>query len=579
MEVAMTRPPCVVTTLLLLNLSPSAAQQRAALALDERGERYALSLDGEADALSTCATTECEIVATFSACLGVAHSSPTQGQGVWAWAEAVAPPEASRDALNQCRGAGGEACEVFADVCVDAPAAEAALGLDRAARRRIQEHLQAARFDVGGADGLFGPRTRAAIRQWQESRAAPATGYLNRPAVETLRNLDSSAPLAASTGYRTVTPATPPAVAEASQPPEAASDPALLAPPAEVASTASPAAAEIDPRGPAPPETANAQLPPEIMVDRHLVRAKRLLADDDPEAALEAMNEVLALQDEHDLVLEDDFHFRYAQVAFAAGQTERAIALLNEYLLTAGRAGEFYRAALELLDSAEVVLRRAEEERRGAELDRRRAARWPTGTLFRDCETCPEMVVLPGSTLAMGRYEVTVGEYRVFASATTAAAAACRGRNDREVGDSWLNPGFPQTPRHPVTCMSWNDAQAYVSWLTATTSTTYRLPTEAEWERAATGSQPGCYMDGGAPYGTCPVGTYGDNGSGLSDMVGNVWEWMSNCAEDDCAQRLLRGSSFWYFGRDRAPDPSLRAPSAATQRNVLLGFRVARPLE
>lgn len=50
--------------------------------------------------------------------------------------------DGGRDALNQRKGAGGEACEVFADLCVDAPAAEAALGLDRAARRRIQERLQ-----------------------------------------------------------------------------------------------------------------------------------------------------------------------------------------------------------------------------------------------------------------------------------------------------------------------------------------------------------------------------------------------------------------------------------------------------
>ena len=153
----MTRALCVVSTLLLLTLSPAAAQERGALALDERGERYALSLDGEADALSACGTTECEIVATFSACFGVAHSSPTRGQGVWAWAEAVARQEARHDALNQCRSAGGEACDVFADICVDAPAAEAALGLDRAARRRLQERLQAAGFEAGGAEGCSAP--------------------------------------------------------------------------------------------------------------------------------------------------------------------------------------------------------------------------------------------------------------------------------------------------------------------------------------------------------------------------------------------------------------------------------------
>ena len=147
----------------------------------------------------------------------------------------------------------------------------------------------------------------------------------------------------------------------------------------------------------APPATA-AQLPPEIMVDRHLVRVDRLLAADDPGAALEAMNEILALQEEHDLELGNDFPFRYARVAFAAGRTETAIASLNEYLVAAGREGEFYREALQLLDSAEVRLAREEVERRRAEAERRRAARWPPGHVFRDCETCPEMVVLPGST-------------------------------------------------------------------------------------------------------------------------------------------------------------------------------------
>ena len=106
------------------------------------------------------------------------------------------------------------------------------------------------------------------------------------------------------------------------------------------------------------------QLPPEILVDRHLVRAERLLSAGDPAAALEAMNEILALQEEHDLLLPDDFDFQYAQVAYAAGRTQTAIASLNEYLVAAGREGEFYREALELLDSAEARLEREEAERR-----------------------------------------------------------------------------------------------------------------------------------------------------------------------------------------------------------------------
>lgn len=90
-------------------------------------------------------------------------------------------------------------------------------------------------------------------------------------------------------------------------------------------------------------------------------------------------------------------------------------------------------------------------------------------------------------------------------------------------GDSWRDPGFRQTDRHPVTCVSWDDAQEYVSVLSRTSGGTYRLPTEAEWDRAAAGSQRGCDVNRTRNDGTCPVGSYGANGVGLSDMVGNLW--------------------------------------------------------
>ena len=310
----------------------------------------------------------------------------------------------------------------------------------------------------------------------------------------------------------------------------------------------------------------NAQLPPEIMVDRHLIRAERLLADDNPGAALEAMTEILALQEEHQLVLGDDFRFRYARVAFRAGQTEAAIASLNEYLIAAGRAGEFYREALELLDSAEVRLLREEEDRRRAE------------ARFRDCEPCPEMVVLPGGLLALGRYEVTVGEYGAFAAAAAGGAGGgCFGSGSGE-GRSWRNPGFRQTDRHPVTCMSLEDAQAYVSWLSQTSGATYRLPTRAELVRGSEGSQAGCYKDRTGRDGTCPVGTYGSNALGLSDMLGNVAEWASDCWEGDCGRRVTHGAGWLdpprvfvrnFLGRTNSPDV----------RYTSSGFRVARTLD
>ena len=340
------------------------------------------------------------------------------------------------------------------------------------------------------------------------------------------------------------------------------------------------------------PPAAAAQLPPEIMVDRHLVRVDRLLASDDPGAALEAMNEILALQQDHDLKLANDFPFRYARVAFAAGRTETAIASLNEYLVAAGRAGEFYRQALELLDSAEVRLAREEADQRRAEAEGRRAARWPLGEVFRDCEACPEMVVLPGSRLAFGRYEVTLREYRAFASAAGAPAGGCIadyftdfGVGSRDGDYSWRDPGYPQTDRHPVTCVSLDDAQAYVSWLSRTSGVAYRLPSQAEWLLAAAGSEPGCHSDytgrDGTRDGACPVGSFGSSPLGLSDMWGNVWEWVSDCWRGDCGRRPVHGTG-WLNPAGPIGDRSLPDfwnPVDSTSRSNSLGFRVARTLE
>lgn len=192
------------------------------------------------------------------------------------------------------------------------------------------------------------------------------------------------------------------------------------------------------------------------------------------------------------------------------------------------------------------------------------------GAVFRDCDECPEMVVQPGGALALGRYEVTVGEYLAFASATGAGAGDC-------AGGSWRDPGFPQTDRHPVTCVSWYDAQAYASWLSRRTGVPYRLPTAAEWERGALGSRPGCYEDVTGRQGTCPVGHYGANAVGLSDMVGNLYEWTADCAEGDCGQRILRGGSWDDYAAILRPDA--RSPYRAGFRVVLVGFRVSRALD
>ena len=260
----------------------------------------------------------------------------------------------------------------------DSSALEASLVLDQPTRRPIQQGLRNAGFDPGTPDGLFDPRP-AAGQDWQQSRGARPTGYLNAAEADLLRTAATTPPAATA-------PSTAPQAAHASAPSAASPTAPPASKPLETDSGPAPAtvATRVVPQNAAETHTQQeTRLPPEILIDRHLVRAERLLADGAPAAALEEMNEALALLEEHDLRLEVDFHFRYAHVAFAAGGTESAIAALNEYLLTAGRNGEFYRAALELLDSVDVRL-----ERKEAELTR--PARWPPGHVFRDCEVCPQ---------------------------------------------------------------------------------------------------------------------------------------------------------------------------------------------
>lgn len=202
----------------------------------------------------------------------------------------------------------------------------------------------------------------------------------------------------------------------------------------------------------------------------------------------------------------------------------------------------------------------------------------PEGTVeaFRDCRhpMCPEMVVLPGGDLAMSRYEVTVGEFKVFAE-TVGKRWDCVGNE----ADSWQAPGFSQTERHPVVCVSWNDAQEYVSWLSRMTGETYRLPQAAEWARGTAGSETGCRLgrivDG--TFATCPVGSSGANDVGLSDMAGNVWEWMEDCdeREDDCDS-----GSVWYFRVVRGYYPEgARAGRHEYARFSYVGIRVVREMQ
>ena len=157
----------------------------------------------------------------------------------------------------------------------------------------------------------------------------------------------------------------------------------------------------------------------------------------------------------------------------------------------------------------------------------------------------------------------------------------------------WRNPGFDQTESHPVTCVSWHDANAYAAWLSDKTGKEYRLLTEAEWEYAARAGSHADYPWGNdAPtcetgrsnsartttdescsgYGTMDVGSFAPNAFGLFDTVGNLWEWTEDCShdyesapsgggawtEEDCAYRIIRGGTWSAPGERSTLRRSLR---------------------
>ncbi len=102
---------------------------------------------------------------------------------------------------------------------------------------------------------------------------------------------------------------------------------------------------------------ASAQLPPEIMVDKHLIEAEQLHAKEDYARAFNMMEKILALQKEHSLTLPDEFHFKYARVALSADSLKIALESVSKYLSETGKGGEFYKDALGLLIEVEERLK------------------------------------------------------------------------------------------------------------------------------------------------------------------------------------------------------------------------------
>ena len=483
----------------LCTAMPAAAQAPVgALAIDERqGEQWGWAVDYEtaaaaqARALGECGS-GCSVVLTFGRCAAYAADQDADSTAV-GWAEAYASgADARQAALAECRSrGGGSGCIVRAWGC-NGPVVEEGLNLAPASRRQIQQGLAAGGFDPGGADGLFGPRTRAAIRRWQSSRGARSTGYLDGPSAEALRTAGGTGPAVTA---------------------DAASAPA----PVPAAQQPSPASSQVE-----------------------VVFWQSIMNSTNP-AEFEAY-----LSQFPNGVFRALAQARLAALRSPSNERPSASGMRVGGAGSPGASGAPVSGATASAFGAAA----------GGDVVRR------PGEVFRDCAECPEMV-LTGGNLAMGRYEVTVGEYRAFASATGGGGNDC----------AW----FPQTDRHPVTCVSWDHAQAYVSWLSRTTGMPYRLPTEAEWARAAAGSQRGCDMERTGNAGTCPVGSYGSNAAGLSDMVGNLWEWTEDCWEGDCGLRVLRGGSWTYNPEDQRPGARFRYRAGG--RLGYSGFRVSRTLD
>jgi formylglycine-generating enzyme required for sulfatase activity len=273
---------------------------------------------------------------------------------------------------------------------------------------------------------------------------------------------------------------------------------------------------------------------------------------------------------------------------------------------------------------------------------------------FRECDDCPEMVVIPsgaflmGSTkgegdgdevgpdgkplkvtiaapYALGRFIVTVADYLHCAADRGCAPPA------------WQEPGSPYNivtgddphfrrlgsaltdARHPIVGVGWRDAEDYVRWLNKTLGLPagrgYRLPSEAEWERAARGGSDGLKYFWGNEFNassanasgergadhwqyTSPVGSFPANPYGLYDMHGNAWQWVADCyhpsyaampeavrrtgmpwtsACDDAGRRVLRGGS--WIDNPRVLRAADRGGSPPEIRYSYVGFRVARSLE
>ena len=231
---------------------------------------------------------------------------------------------------------------------------------------------------------------------------------------------------------------------------------------------------------------------------------------------------------------------------------------------------------------------------------------------FRECETCPEMVVVPAGSFTMGspknesshsddelpqhkvtiskpfavgKFEITVDQFAAFVKDSRFAVDnKCWTKEDGKFGErvdrSFRNPGFQVTGQHPATCLDWDTAKAYVKWLSKKTGKNYRLLSEAEWEYAARAGTTAIYpfgdkteeicknangadvsfrkvlptatisdCDDGYTF-TAPVGSFKPNAFGLFEMLGNANEMIEDCYHSDYSGAPTDGSAWTTAEKD-----------------------------
>lgn len=293
--------------------------------------------------------------------------------------------------------------------------------------------------------------------------------------------------------------------------------------------------------------------------------------------------------------------------------------------------------------------------------------------ILRDCADCPPLVVIaPGSftmgadeaeakrynlpefwgvrerpkhrvviaqAFALGQSEITRAAFTAFVRDTGyAPASGCwhfvGSEWEWDEKRSWENPGFAQGEDHPVTCINWHDANAFITWLSRKTGKAYRLPSEAEWEYAARAGTQTAFWFGNDENEVCAHMNLGDldtrdatdwagkkikyqvmddwkgqpcrdgfpfmapveakpaNPFGLFGMGGNGNEWVADCWHEtyadtpgeqaprviggDCGLRAMRGQG--WTGGAAGTRSAFRLKMNATDRRFTFAFRIARDL-